>query len=310
MSEKKNDIKELSSVVFDFLKSNDLRSLPLGRHYLKNGVYANIEEYNTSNRSERKYEAHKKYIDIQMIISGSEKVIVEEVKNLSVSDLYDAEKDVAFYYDNNAGKKYELKEKSYVVFYPNQAHMPCVDTEEGVHNRVRKIVFKVPVINTKNIKAVVMDVDGTLTDGTIYMGEDMELFKSFNIKDGYGLANILPSLGISPVIMTSRKSQYLKNRCKELKIRKLYQGVKNKQEKLQSICNSLGVDLSQVVYIGDDDNDLACMKLVNSNNGVSACPRNSSKKVLNEASFISSYDGGQGAVREIIDWIANGKETV
>lgn len=310
MSERKNDIKELSSVVFDFLKTTDLKALPVGKRYFKNGIYANVEEYLTKSRSERKYESHRKYIDIQLMISGSEKMIVEEINNLEICEPYDEEKDICFYYDNKQGKKYELKEKSFMIFYPHQAHMPCVDVQDGVHQKVKKIVFKVPYINTKDIKAVVMDTDGTLTDGTIYMGEDSELFKSFNIKDGYGLGNILPNLGITPVVLTARKSEYLKRRCKELKIRHLYQGVKDKKTKLEEICSRLEINLNQVVYIGDDDNDLDCIRLVNSNGGISACVRNASDKVKKESSFISTLDGGNGAVRQVIDWIANGKETV
>lgn len=306
MSEKRNEIQELSKEVYEFIIKTDLNALPVGRRYFKNGIYANVEEYNTQSRSTRRYETHRKYIDIQLIISGSEKVVVDDINNLDICEPYDCDKDIAFYYDNHAGKKYELKEKAFMIFYPGQAHMPCVDVEEGVHNKVKKIVFKIPYINTKDIKAVFMDVDGTLTDGTIYMGEEMELFKSFNIKDGYGLANILPSLEITPVIMTARKSEYLKRRCKELKIRRLYQGVRNKKEKLQSICNRLGIELSQVVYIGDDDNDLEVIKLINENKGVSACPKNSSNKVLDEACFVSNLNGGCGAVREVIDWIAEG----
>ena len=76
------------------------------------------------------------------------------------------------------------------------------------------------------IKFLVMDVDGTLTDGKIYMGSNGEVMKAFNIKDGCGIAMVLPKYGITPVIITARESKILENRCKELNITELHQGSK------------------------------------------------------------------------------------
>ena len=80
----------------------------------------------------------------------------------------------------------------------------------------------------KNIKYLVMDVDGTLTDGKIYMGNDGEVMKAFDIKDGYGIHDLLPPSGIVPVIITGRGSEILLNRCEELGITKVFQNVHNK----------------------------------------------------------------------------------
>lgn len=85
------------------------------------------------------------------------------------------------------------------------------------------------------IKFFIMDVDGTLTDGKIYMGNDGELCKAFCIKDGCGIHDILIPAGIRPIIITGRKSKILENRCKEIGIKELYQGVANKIEKLDEI---------------------------------------------------------------------------
>ena len=74
------------------------------------------------------------------------------------------------------------------------------------------------IAKMKNIKFLVMDVDGTLTDGKIYMGAGGEVFKSFDIKDGYGITTILPKAGIVPVVITARKSKIVENRCAELDI--------------------------------------------------------------------------------------------
>ena len=110
-----------------------------------------------------------------------------------------------------------------------------------------------------DIKMLVMDVDGTLTDGKIYMSANGELMKAFNIKDGYAIAR-LRDYGTEPVIITGRSSEIVKQRCAELKIKELHQGIENKNYKLRDVCEKLHVELSQVAYIGDDINDLPCMK--------------------------------------------------
>ena len=81
---------------------------------------------------------------------------------------------------------------------------------------------------SNRIKYLVMDVDGTLTDGKIYMGNEGEIMKAFDIKDGYGIHDILPHAEIKPVIITGRTSAILTNRCKELGIEYLFQGVSEK----------------------------------------------------------------------------------
>ena len=153
------------------------------------------------------------------------------------------------------------------------------------------------------IRFLVMDVDGTLTDGKIYMGVSGELMKAFDIKDGYGIHDILPQLGITPVIITGRSSTIVQNRCKELGISLLYQGVKDKVEKLKEILRELGGEYSEVAYAGDDLNDIACMKIIKVGNGTVGVPANACRQVKEVADFISTANGGEGAVREFIDWI-------
>lgn len=149
------------------------------------------------------------------------------------------------------------------------------------------------------IKYLVMDVDGTLTDGKIYMGNDGEMMKAFDIKDGCGIHDILIPADIVPVIITGRTSKILENRCKELGITNLHQGIKNKMEKLLTITT----DLSTVAYIGDDINDLSCMEPVKAAGGLVGCPADAVKKVMVLADFVSTHNGGNGAVRDFIEWI-------
>lgn len=146
-----------------------------------------------------------------------------------------------------------------------------------------------------------MDVDGTLTDGKIYMGNDGEIMKAFDIKDGCGIKDILPTLDIVPVIITARTSKILENRCKELSINELHQGIRNKFEKLQEICRTYNVTLKEVAYIGDDILDMQCMRPIKAAGGLIGCPADAVKSIHDLADFVSTKAGGNGAVREFID---------
>lgn len=148
-----------------------------------------------------------------------------------------------------------------------------------------------------------MDVDGTLTDGKIYVGNWGESCKAFSVKDGFGIHDIAIPMGILPVIITGRKSAIVAKRCKKLGISKIYQGVRNKIEKLKSVTS----DFSQVAYIGDDINDLSCMTFVKSAHGLVGCPKDAVKEILTLADFVSDYTGGDGAVRDFIEWIVERK---
>ena len=144
-----------------------------------------------------------------------------------------------------------------------------------------------------------MDVDGTLTDGKIYMGNEGEVMKAFSIRDGYGIHDIALKAGIIPVIITGRTSKAVLNRCNELGIVEIHQGISNKIEKLLSVTRNL----STVAYIGDDLNDLSCMISVKEAGGLVGCPRDAVEKIVELADFVSNRNGGNGAVRDFIEWI-------
>ena len=144
-----------------------------------------------------------------------------------------------------------------------------------------------------------MDVDGTLTDGKIYIGSEGEVMKAFSIKDGYGIHDLLLPAGITPVILTGRQSRIVENRCRELGIKEIYQGISNKWETLLSLAG----DLSGVAYIGDDLNDMPCMTAVKNAGGTVGCPADAVAAVKAAADFVSTKNGGEGAVREFIEWI-------
>lgn len=155
----------------------------------------------------------------------------------------------------------------------------------------------------KKIKILVMDVDGTLTDGCIYMGPQGEAMKAFNCQDGHGIAQILPKLGITPVIITGRNSQIVANRAAELKISHLHQGIHDKLPLLQELAQELGAAREEVAYIGDDLNDMDCINWC----GLTGCPADAVPEIRAAVDFVSSRNGGRGAVREFIDHIRNGE---
>lgn len=161
----------------------------------------------------------------------------------------------------------------------------------------------------ENIKFLVLDVDGTLTDGKIYIGESGEFFKAFDVKDGCGIKEILPRFQMRPVIITARNSKILENRCEELGIQELHQGVRNKLEKLEEIISefskldNVNYSLENVAYMGDDILDIQCMKPVKKAGGLAACPLDAVKGVTDIADFICTKKCGEGAVREFIDWL-------
>ena len=154
------------------------------------------------------------------------------------------------------------------------------------------------------IKMLVLDVDGTLTDGKIYIGSDGEALKAFNVKDGLGISLMLPRLGITPVIITGRNSVIVERRAKELGITDLFQGVHNKEKLLEQVVKNKGLSLADVAYFGDDLNDLSSMKKVQHAGGIVGCPADAVQVVAESADFVSSFNGGDGAARDFIEWLS------
>ncbi len=149
------------------------------------------------------------------------------------------------------------------------------------------------------IKLIVLDVDGTLTDGKIIYDENGCESKNFDVKDGLAIATWTRKLNRKAAIITGRKSKLVEKRAQELGISHLYQGVHNKLEVLESICEAEGIRLNEVAAIGDDLNDLKMLNGV----GISFAPANAVEYITNTAKIVCSKDGGDGAVREMIETI-------
>ena len=128
---------------FSFLNSKDLAGLALGRYELEGSdLFVNIDEYLTKNEEEMNFEAHRKYADIQYLVSGEEKIGVTALKNTLEIVPYDGEKDIAFFTANENNFRLATPE-NFFVFFPNDAHRPCVKTSGN--NKVKKVVIKVRI---------------------------------------------------------------------------------------------------------------------------------------------------------------------
>lgn len=150
----------------------------------------------------------------------------------------------------------------------------------------------------KKIKMFIMDVDGTLTDGKIYIGHHGEEFKAFNVKDGYGI-KLLKEKGIIPAIITGRNSEIVNRRAQELGIEEVFQGIENKLEKYDYLKMKYDLCDDEIAYIGDDLNDLCIIQKV----GVKFAVSNCVPSLREYCDYISQFNGGDGAVREVVDFI-------
>ena len=150
----------------------------------------------------------------------------------------------------------------------------------------------------QKIKLLALDVDGVLTDGSIYISPAGEVFKGFNAKDGMGISCALRS-GLQIAVITGRQSPIVERRCEELGITLLQQGVKDKRLALQQMAQKLGLVREEIAYMGDDLNDIPAFKA----SGLNLVPADAAIEVMAVADIITKASGGRGAVREAITMI-------
>ncbi|WP_437608557.1 3-deoxy-manno-octulosonate-8-phosphatase KdsC [Erwinia sp. V71] len=150
----------------------------------------------------------------------------------------------------------------------------------------------------KQIRLLICDVDGVMSDGVIYMGNNGEELKAFNVRDGYGIRCLLTS-GVEVAIITGRKAKLMEDRCKTLGITHLYQGQSDKLLAFRELLDTLSLSADQVAYIGDDLIDWPVMAQV----GLSVAVADAHPVLLPRAQYVTRIAGGRGAVREICDLI-------
>jgi 3-deoxy-D-manno-octulosonate 8-phosphate phosphatase (KDO 8-P phosphatase) len=155
-----------------------------------------------------------------------------------------------------------------------------------------------------NARLLILDVDGVMSDGLIYMGNSGEELKAFNVRDGYGIRCALTS-GIEVAIITGRKAKLLVDRCETLGITHLYQGQSDKLLAFRDLLDKLAVTPEQVAYVGDDLIDWPVMAEV----GLSVAVADAHPLLIPRADYVTRINGGRGAVREVCDLLllAQGK---
>lgn len=146
------------------------------------------------------------------------------------------------------------------------------------------------------IKALVIDVDGTLTDGGMYYGPDGEALKKFNTRDAKGLQRIRQA-GIQLCVMTQERSEAVHARMRKLEIDNYHPGVHDKLARLNEVAKDWNLPLEAIAYMGDDLNDLPCLKAA----GYACCPQDAVPEIRAESDYISRHFAGGGAVREVCD---------
>ncbi|WP_380179821.1 3-deoxy-manno-octulosonate-8-phosphatase KdsC [Kalamiella sp. sgz302252] len=159
-------------------------------------------------------------------------------------------------------------------------------------------VSEAVMARAREVKLLICDVDGVMSDGIIYQGNSGEELKAFNVRDGYGIRCLLTS-GVEVAIITGRKAKLLEDRCATLGITHLYQGQSDKLLAFRELLDTLSVSPEQVAYIGDDLIDWPVMAEV----GLSVTVADAHPVLLPRADYVTRIAGGRGAVREICDLI-------
>lgn len=147
-----------------------------------------------------------------------------------------------------------------------------------------------------SIKLLVIDVDGTMTDGGLYYDENGNEYKKFCTKDAAGFF-VAHQLGVKIMVLTGRECKATTRRMTEMKVEYLCQNIKDKVTYLKNFMDENKIEKHEVGYIGDDLNDLASMKLC----GFVGCPADSCKEVKAIAHYVSTVNGGYGSVRDVIE---------
>src|SRR5256885_4281002 len=165
--------------------------------------------------------------------------------------------------------------------------------------RPRTLLFDVAEKPAKSLlrrlRLVVLDVDGTMTDGRLYYGKEGEMMKAFDVRDGHALRLLVSHGSIRVAVITGRRADLVKRRCRELSIAPVVGSSRAKGPALEKMCAQLGIPLAATAYMGDDVNDLPALRMA----GLSCAPADAAPEVLREVSWISTDPAGRRAVRDL-----------
>ena len=152
------------------------------------------------------------------------------------------------------------------------------------------------------VEAFVFDVDGVMTDGGIIPTPEGDFIRRYNAKDGYALAYALRE-GFKVCVISGGRGKMLENRLTMLGVTKMYLNCMNKVEALEEFLAENDLDRQSVIYMGDDIPDLECMMRV----GIPVCPADAAMEVVEASRYVSEYNGGHGAVRDIVEQVLRAK---
>ena len=156
----------------------------------------------------------------------------------------------------------------------------------------------------QQIQLVIFDVDGVLTDGSLFLGDDGEEYKAFHSRDGHGM-RMLQEQGVHIAIITGRRSNVVTHRMQDLGVELVYQGQRDKLPAFERILQETGVAAEFVAYVGDDVVDLPVMRRV----GLAIAVQDAHHWTQQQAHWVTAHGGGRGAAREVCEFIleAQGK---
>jgi 3-deoxy-D-manno-octulosonate 8-phosphate phosphatase (KDO 8-P phosphatase) len=163
---------------------------------------------------------------------------------------------------------------------------------------VDKLPARLTARLARRIELLLLDVDGTLTDGSLWFGPRGEQLKRFHVRDGHGI-KLLAAAGVIVAVISGRRSAALTVRCRELGIRHVHQGAADKSAVLDRLLKKLALHESQVACVGDDTPDVPLFVRV----GFAVAVRDAHPLAARAAHCRTTLPGGQGAVREVCDWL-------
>ena len=153
----------------------------------------------------------------------------------------------------------------------------------------------------RKIKMLLLDVDGVMTDGGIFLGPDSVELKRFHSQDGVGIA-LAKAAGLLVGVITARDSEGVRRRAKELAIDEVQQGISNKEKSYQAILLKHGLKDEEIAYVGDDLVDIPILKRA----GLSICVANGTEETREVSHYVTKKKGGDGAVREVVEMLLDG----
>ncbi len=171
-----------------------------------------------------------------------------------------------------------------------------------VQGKLKKLIMNDLLKKAKNIKLVIFDIDGVMTDGSLFFDNNGDEYKAFNSFDGHGL-RMLQECGVKVAIITGRKSELVKHRMNDLGVTLLYQGYRDKTPAFEALLKEVNINKDEITYVGDDVVDLPIMSQLD----FAIAVQNAHPFVKKHAHWITERSGGHGAVRDVCEFILQAK---